>query len=135
MIDGQKATLPIQPNDPWARFVNSFNSLPYKAKDGLKQKSIPAKSNLISKGITISATLNGNLLTSRVIFDDSFAFLVGKELVEKCRVLGWTYHTKAPDSLLFRKETRTTGNPSEAATHFISILNVFGVDPYQDWGA
>lgn len=134
MIDGQIATLPIQPNDPWFRFFNSFNALPFKTKDGLKQKSVPANSNLISGGIVISATLSGELLTLRVLFDESFAFLVGKELIEKCRNLGWTHHSKAPDQLLFRKEVRSSGDLVDSASHFISLLNVFGVDPYQDWG-
>lgn len=134
MIDGQIATLTIQPNDPWFRFFTSFNALPFKTKDGLKQKSVPANSNLISGGIVISATLSGELLTLRVLFDESFAFLVGKELIEKCRALGWTYHSKAPDQLLFRKEVRSSGDSIDSASHFISLLNVFGVDPYQDWG-
>lgn len=134
MIDGRIATLPIQPNDPWFRFSTSFNTLPFKTKDGLKQKSVPANSKLISGGIIISATLSGDLLTLRVLFDESFAFLVGKELIEKCREFGWTYHSKAPDRLLFRKEVRTSGESIDSASHFISMLGVFGVDPYQDWG-
>jgi hypothetical protein len=69
-----------------------------------------------------------------VTFDDSYSFLVGTELISKCRKPGWTYHSKAPGSLLFRKEVKQEGESFNVTAQFIPILIILGVDPSQDWG-
>jgi hypothetical protein len=134
MMDDQIASLPIQPNDPWFRFVETLDSMPFKNKLGKKYKELPANSTLFRKGLVLSITMGGGLFTLRVTFDDSYSFLVGTELVGECREPGWTYHSKAPGSLLFRKEVKQEGESLNVAARFIPILNILGVDPSQDWG-
>ena len=134
MTEGQIARLPIQPDNPWYEFAKNFDNLPFKLKSGVSQKSILANSFLISKGLEITATNDGETIILRVIFSDTFKFLVGSELVNLCRNVGWTYHTKAPDNLLFRLDFKTEGNDTKTGAKFIPILKIFQVDPYQDWG-
>ena len=134
MTDGQIATLPIQPNDPWFRFVESFDSMPSKPKLGKLYKELPAKSTLFGKGLVLLVTNDNSLVTLRVAFDDSYKFLVGPELISDCSKAGWTYHSKAPSSLLFRKEVKNNDESEKVASEFIAILTRLGVDPNQDWG-
>jgi hypothetical protein len=134
MIDGQIATLPIQPNDPWFRFVDSFDSIPFKPKLGKHYKEIPANTRIFGKGIVLSITMDDLLFTLRATFDDSYKFLVGPELVGDCVNAGWSYHSKAPGSLLFRKEVNQKDKSENVASEFIPILTLLGVDPNQDWG-
>ena len=132
MTDGQIATLPIQPNNPWFRFVESFDSMPSKPKLGKLYKELPANSTLFGKGLVLSVTLDNPLFTLRVTFDDSYKFLVGPELVGNCLKAGWTHHTKAPGSLVFRKVLNQKDD--KVSSEFITILTRLGVDPNQDWG-
>jgi hypothetical protein len=134
MIDGQKATLPIQPNDPWYNFVECFDALPFKPKNGQKQKAVLANSRMFSTGLTLSSTFFEDRLTLRVIFDTTLSFLVGKELLDACRAIGWSYHSKAPESLLFRSEIQPVTEDLKAGAAFIPLLTMLGVDPNQDWG-
>ena len=97
-------------------------------------KSIPALSSLITKGLEISATLVGENLILRVIFDDSMKIRVGEKLVSTALNYGWTYHSKAPESLLFRRDLKATAKHTSIASEFIPILIALSVDPYQDWG-
>lgn len=135
MIDGQIATLPIQHNDPWFRFVETVDELPFKVKLGKKYKEIPANSTLIGKGLVLSVTLDYPIFTLRVTFDDSYKFLVGPDLISDCFRVGWTYHSKAPSSLLFRQEFQLQSESENIASAFIPILTRLGVDPNQDWGS
>lgn len=134
MIDGQIATLPIQPNDPWFRFVETLDAMPFKQMVGKNYKELPANSMIFRKGITISVTLDSELFILRAAFDASSSFLVGPELTGECRKYGWSYHTKAPDSRLFRREVHQEGESQNIAAQFIPILAILGVDPNQDWG-
>lgn len=129
-----KARLPFGPENPWYRFVHNLDSTPFKQKLGKKFKEVPANSKVFKDGVMVSITLEGGLFTLRVTFDDNYAFLVGGELTGECLKAGWTYHSKAPGNLLFRKEVKQVDDTSHVATEFIPILTILGVDPNQDWG-
>lgn len=134
MIDGQKATLPENPNDPWQKFSDAYYALPTrKAPEGAIKK-VEAHSSYLPEGVIISSTFTETDEVGRVSIAVGDSKYLRPDLVTALKGWGWEFLRQGTDRLVFRKAIGLQNGKSTMHRALTLVLSRLGVDPHQDWG-
>lgn len=134
MIDGQIATLPLQPNDPWYAFVQAYKALPTKPGPYGKTKSIKAHSTYLPGGVKISSTFSTTHEVGRMTIDSDDRDFIRNDLITALAGWGWEFLRLGNEAFVFRKAIELQDGESTMPRLLAHILEKFGVEPNQDWG-
>jgi hypothetical protein len=134
MIDGQKATLPENPNDAWQKFSDAYDALPTKKTDVGRIKKANAHSSYLTNGVIISSTFSEKEEVGRVSIDVEDGKSLNSDIVTQLIGMGWEFLRQGTERLVFRKTLALENSKSTMHRALPLILQRLGVEPNQDWG-
>jgi hypothetical protein len=134
MIDGQIATLPLEPSDPWYSFVQAYKVLPVKPGPYGKTKSLKAHSTYLPGGVKISSTFSTTYEVGRMTIDLEDRKLIRDDLITALAGWGWVFLRLGNEAFVFRKAIGLVEGESTMPSAMTLILEKLGVEPNQDWG-
>lgn len=134
MIDGQKAILPKDPNDPWQKFSDAYDALPTKKTQGGRIKKANAHSSYLTNGVIISSTFSERDEVGRVSIDVEDGKFLNPDIVSQLIGMGWEFLRQGTERLVFRKTLELENSKSTMHRALPLVLKRLGVEPNQDWG-
>lgn len=134
MIDGQKATLPRDPNDPWQKFSDAYDALPTRKTLEGRVKKVEGHSSSLTEGVIISSTFTETVEVGRVSITVDDSKHLHPDLIIALAGWGWEFLMQGKDRSVFRKSIELENGKSTMHRALPLILQQLGVEPNQDWG-